>query len=71
MPSNDTSVLKKKVRRQASFFFPEEAANDLVIFACDIQNAFLTAPCRKRLHTVAGPEFGSDEGKTMSGLYMG
>jgi hypothetical protein len=39
--------------------------NDLDIFACDIQNAFLTAPCREKLYTVAGPEFGSDEGKTM------
>jgi hypothetical protein len=41
------------------------ALNDLDIFACDIQNAFLTAPCRARLYTVAGPEFGSDEGKTI------
>jgi Reverse transcriptase (RNA-dependent DNA polymerase) len=39
--------------------------NDLKIFACDIQNAFLTAPCREKLYTVAGPEFGSDEGKVM------
>jgi hypothetical protein len=39
--------------------------NDLDIFACDIQNAFLTAPCREKLYTVAEPEFGSDEGKTM------
>jgi hypothetical protein len=47
--------------------------NDLDIFACDIQNAFLTAPCCEKLYTVAGPEFGSDEGKIMivAGLYMG
>jgi hypothetical protein len=27
------------------------ALNDLDVFACDIQNAFLTAPCRERLYT--------------------
>jgi hypothetical protein len=26
--------------------------NDLNIFACDIQNAYLTAPCREKLYTV-------------------
>jgi hypothetical protein len=41
------------------------ALNDLNIFACDIQNAFLTAPCREKLFTIAGPEFGSSEGKIM------
>jgi hypothetical protein len=39
------------------------ALNDLNIFACDIQNAYLTAPCREKVNTVGGPEFGSDEGK--------
>jgi hypothetical protein len=41
------------------------ALNDLDIFACDIQNAFLTAPCCDKLYTVTGPEFGYDEDKTM------
>ena len=41
------------------------ALNDLQIYTCDIQNAFLTAPCRERLYTIAGPEVGSDEGKIM------
>ena len=41
------------------------ALNGLQVFVCDIQNAFLTAPCREKLYTVAGPEFGSDEGKVM------
>jgi hypothetical protein len=41
------------------------ALNDLKIFACDIQNAFLTAPCREKLYTVAGPEYGSNEGEIM------
>jgi hypothetical protein len=41
------------------------ALNGLDIFACDIQNVYLTAPCRERLYTVASSEFGSDEGKNM------
>ena len=41
------------------------ALNDLDIFACDIQNAYLTAPCRENVYTIAGPEFGSDAGKIM------
>ena len=39
------------------------ALNDLQILACDIQNAYLTAPCREKVFTIAGPEFGSDCGK--------
>jgi hypothetical protein len=41
------------------------ALNDLEVLACDIQNAYLTAPCREKVYTVAGDEFGSDSGKTM------
>jgi hypothetical protein len=41
------------------------ALNDLNILACDIQNAYLTAPCREKICIIAGPEFGSEEGKAM------
>ena len=41
------------------------ALNDLKILACDIQNAYLTAQCREKIWTIAGPEFGSDAGKLM------
>ena len=42
------------------------ALNDLDILACDIQNAYLTAPCREKIYTTAGPEFGPELcGKTM------
>ena len=41
------------------------ALNDLNILACDIQNAYLTADCREKIYTKAGPEFGSDAGKIM------
>jgi hypothetical protein len=36
--------------------------NDLKVMACDIQNAYLTADCREKIWTVAGPEFGSEAG---------
>ena len=36
------------------------ALNDLKILACDIQNAYLTAQCREKIWTIAGPEFRSD-----------
>jgi len=38
------------------------ALNGLEILACDIQNAYLTAKCRERIYTIAGPEFGTEEG---------
>ena len=39
--------------------------NDLELLACDIQNAYLTADCRERIYTIAGPEFGSEAGSVM------
>lgn len=36
--------------------------NGLQVMACDIQNAYLTADCREKIWTVAGPEFGSEAG---------
>jgi hypothetical protein len=41
------------------------ALNDLDIMACDIQNAYLTADCRKKCWTAAGPELGSEAGLPM------
>jgi Reverse transcriptase (RNA-dependent DNA polymerase) len=38
------------------------ALNDLKVNACDIQNAYLTADCREKIWTRAGPEFGSEAG---------
>jgi len=35
------------------------ALNGLSTLSCDIQNAYLTAPCREKIWTVAGPQFGS------------
>ena len=39
--------------------------NSLNVSACDIGNAYLNAPCRERLWTVAGSEFGSEQGSVM------
>ena len=33
--------------------------------ACDIQNTYLTANCREKIWTYAGPEFGSEQGQPM------
>ena len=41
------------------------ALNGLSTLASDIQNAYLTAPCREKIWTVAGPEFGSRRGQKM------
>ena len=38
------------------------ALNGLELLACDIQNAYLTADCREKIWTRAGPEFGSESG---------
>ena len=39
------------------------ALNDLDLQASDIENSYLTFPCRKKIWTRAGPEFRIDEGK--------
>jgi hypothetical protein len=41
------------------------ALNDLDILVCDIEGAYLTAKCRERIYTKAGPEFGSEAGTHM------
>jgi hypothetical protein len=40
------------------------ALNELEVMAGDIQNAYLTAPCKEKITNTCGPEFGEDEGKT-------
>ena len=41
------------------------ALQDLKVSACDIQNAYLTAPCREKIWTTAGDEFGHEKGAIM------
>jgi hypothetical protein len=39
------------------------ALNDIDVWAADVLNAYITAPCRKKIWTTLGPEFESDRGK--------
>ena len=39
--------------------------NKLKVLPCDIQNTYLTAKCREKIWTIAGPEFVSDAGNLM------
>ena len=39
--------------------------NDLDVFASDIGNEYLNAPCREKICMEAGPEFGSQQGYVM------
>ena len=39
------------------------ALNKLKVLEWDIQNEYLTAPCREKIWTIAGPKFVSDAGK--------
>ena len=41
------------------------ALNSVEIISCDIQNAYLSAPCREKFYYVAGDEFGSEKGKVV------
>lgn len=41
------------------------ALNDLHICAADVGNAYLNAPCKEKIWTVAGIEFGSEAGSVM------
>ena len=43
--------------------FMVAALNGLDILCCDIGNAYLNAPCREKVWTTCGPEFGPNEGK--------
>ena len=40
--------------------FTYAALNGLDVWAEDVQNAFLQAPCSEKYYTVCGPEFGSE-----------
>jgi hypothetical protein len=44
--------------------FLTAALNDLEILSADVQNAYLNAPTKERIYTIAGPEFGhGNEGR--------
>ena len=52
--------------------FTVAAMNDLQVVAADIGNAFLYGKTKEKVYIIAGPEFGSDQGKRLivdKGLY--
>ena len=60
-----TSVTYSSVvsRDSVRICFTIAALHDLQVMAADIQNAYLSAPCRERVWCQVGPEFGQDAGK--------
>ena len=62
-----SSVTYSSVVSRASvrIAFLVAALNDLDVFAADVGNAYLNAPCREKIWFVGGREFGSDEGAVM------
>jgi len=69
-----TSITYSSVVSQDSVMIALTIAslNSFKISTCDIGNAYLNAPCREKLWTVAGREFGSEKSSIMiiGGLYM-
>ena len=55
--SNYTGVVSRESVRIA---FTYAALNSLDVWAADLKDVFLQAPCSKKYYTVCGPEFGSD-----------
>jgi hypothetical protein len=52
-------------RESVRIAFLVAALNDLDVTMADIGNAYLNAPCREKIWTVAGPEFGNRKGCVM------
>jgi len=65
MDPNTTTYSSIVSRESVQIAFLITALNNLDIFAVDIGNAYLNAPCCKRIWTTAGKEFGSNEGSIM------
>jgi Reverse transcriptase (RNA-dependent DNA polymerase) len=52
-------------RNSVRIAFLLASVEGLEVWAADVGNAYLNAKCREKIWTVAGPEFGEDEGKVM------
>jgi hypothetical protein len=52
-------------RDSVRILFTIAALNELDIFACDVNNAYLNAPCREKIWFEGGPECGEDRGKVL------
>ena len=54
------SVVSRESVRIAPFL---EALNDVEVKTADIENAYITDPCSKKIYMVLGPKFGLEAGK--------
>ena len=57
-PPKDSTFSTVVSRDTVRLFFLLAALNDTEILSADIQNAYLNAPVREKLYTIAGKEFG-------------
>ena len=57
-PPKESTFSTVVTRDSVRLFFLLAALNDLEILSADIQNAYLSAPVKERLYTIAGKEFG-------------
>ena len=57
-PPKDSTFSTVVSRDTVRLFFLLAALNNLEILSADIQNAYLNAPVREKLYTIAGKEFG-------------
>ncbi len=55
------SVVSREIVRLALTF---ASFNDLEVKVGDVLNAYITAPVKKKVWTILGPEFGLDSGKS-------
>jgi hypothetical protein len=65
-PPPSTTYSSVVSRDSVRIAFLVAALNDLDIWAADIGNAYLNAPCREKIWTMAGAEFGSEQGSVMT-----
>ena len=62
----DTLTYSSVVSRESiRIGFLIAALNGLDVLTADIENAYINAPCKEKIWTIAGPEFGSDQGQVM------
>jgi hypothetical protein len=58
-PPKESTFSTVVTRDSVRLFFLLAALNDLEILSADIQSAYLSAPVKERLYTIAGKEFGT------------
>ena len=57
-PPKDSTYSSVVSRDSVRIAFTLAALNDLEVLSADVQNAYLYAPTKERVYTIAGPEFG-------------